>query len=180
MQSPCTRLVKFNFSIGYFKYCANIWKQEEKGKKNKERNQTLLLKILQFTQTYTLLYHPYELWESNIFKLWHGRDLGRDFYFFKLDVHTLNSPSCQSPGPIMSFLDYHSNLQPPVPSHTCLSLRFILHRAAKETGTTLKPPSTSFLLHLKSNFKTLVFKTLPAPWTSYPHALLFTHRPQTY
>ena len=69
MQNSCTRLVKFNFWIDYFKYCAAIWKQEEKGKKNKEMNQTLLLKILQFTQRCTLLYHPSELWENNIFKL---------------------------------------------------------------------------------------------------------------
>lgn len=65
----------------------------------------------------------------------------------------------------MCFLDYHSNLQPPSLPHLP-SLKFILHRAAKETGTTLKLPSTGFLLHLKSNFKL---------WFSRPYLLHELH-----
>lgn len=41
---------------------------------------------------------------------------------------------------------------------TLAFLRFFLYRAAKETCGKLRPPSTSFLLHLKPDFQTMVCK----------------------
>lgn len=101
--------------------------------------------------------------DSQIFTLvlWASLLSSKDLYFFTLDAYTLNSPSVpQPPRPRPQAGVSSTPTVTPLCSltSTLAFLRLLLYRAAQETCGKLRPPSTSFLLHLKSDFQTMVCK----------------------